>query len=308
MNDIINTVPHSKVYTYADDTTLIVYAESTIKLQQLAQSELANLISYFHSNNLVPNPTKTQYTIFYPTPTPLHDDITLHIGDVTLKHTTTARLLGVTMQQNLKHHETIKNIVRKLQTTIQMFRHVNKLVDRRIMVRLYYAYAYPHLIGNITVWGHENDNKDYLQPLIKTHKKIVRLTCNVPPLTHTKPLMAQLHILKLTNVYILRAALEMHPFIYPQGQRNRPEHNHHYIWTTQIHDYPTRYSRQQRHYITNNNRRAVVDMTDTTRRNSKIWNSIPLEIQHMRNKQQFKQRLTDYLLKQQSDEANKTND
>ena len=54
------------MYTYADDTTLIITASTVTDLEKLAQSELNNLISYFHRNNLVPNPTKTVYTIFYP--------------------------------------------------------------------------------------------------------------------------------------------------------------------------------------------------------------------------------------------------
>ncbi len=62
--DIIKTVTKSSVYTYADDTTLIITATTINALEELAQSELTNLINYFHQNNLVPNPTKTNYSIF----------------------------------------------------------------------------------------------------------------------------------------------------------------------------------------------------------------------------------------------------
>ena len=62
INDIIKTTPKSKVYTYADDTTLILTAPNVQDLQKLAQTELTNLINYFYINNLVPNPTKTNYT------------------------------------------------------------------------------------------------------------------------------------------------------------------------------------------------------------------------------------------------------
>jgi hypothetical protein len=66
INDIIKTVPNSKVYTYADDTTLVITANTLPELEKLAQSELSSLINYFYDNNLVPNPTKTTYTTFYP--------------------------------------------------------------------------------------------------------------------------------------------------------------------------------------------------------------------------------------------------
>ena len=80
INDIIKTVPNSKVYTYADDTTLVISAETTNALQQLAQSELNSLIKYFHCNNLVPNAGKTCFTVFYPRKA---DDINI-VTDVSL--------------------------------------------------------------------------------------------------------------------------------------------------------------------------------------------------------------------------------
>jgi hypothetical protein len=96
INNIIRTVPNSKVYTYADDTTLIITASTETELQTLAQTELHNLITYFHNNNLVPNPTKTQFSIFHPTPSTRN--ITLQINDTAIAETNQARLLGITMQ------------------------------------------------------------------------------------------------------------------------------------------------------------------------------------------------------------------
>ena len=66
-NDITNEVPESNIYTFADDTTDIVTANTVNDLQQQAQTELDKLTNYFHSNNLVPNPKKTIYIVFNPT-------------------------------------------------------------------------------------------------------------------------------------------------------------------------------------------------------------------------------------------------
>ena len=122
INNIISAVPSSKVYTYADDTTLIITAADIDALEKLAQSELNNLINYFHANNLVPNPKKTQYTVFH-----LHNppDIQLLVNNKALEHTKQAKLLGIYMQNNFKHHRTITNIIKKLQPAIQILRHAN---------------------------------------------------------------------------------------------------------------------------------------------------------------------------------------
>ena len=297
INNIIRTVPNSKVYTYADDTTLIITAATETGLQTLAQSELHNLITYFHNNNLVPNPTKTQYTIYCPTrPT---DNITLQINNTAITRTSKAKLLGITVQSNLKHHQTITNIIKKLQQVIHKFRYANKFLSTRSMKEQYYSLAYPHLIGAISLWGTEKPNSTRLQPLIRTQKKIIRLVAKRPPRTHTKPLMIDLKILGITDLYILRVCAEMHEHIYQRTLANRPEHNHNYISTAQVHEYPTRHSMQQHYYIPNRKERPLCTMQHYTRKYTAIWNQIPLEIRKTQTLTTFKKLLTEYLLEKQ---------
>jgi hypothetical protein len=309
INDIILTVPQSKVYTYADDTTLIITSPNIEELQKLAQSELTNLIRYFHVNNLVPNPTKTVYSIFHPQKL---NNLPININDNTLQHTAQAKLLGITIQDNLKHHTTITKIIKKLQPTIRNFTYANKFLPTHKMRELYFTHAYPHLIGAITIWGTENDKKTYIQPLIRTQKKLIRLIKNLPPRTHTKPLMTELKILKLTNLYILRVCVEMHPFIHPPTLTNRPEHIHNYLWTAQIHDYPTRYSRQKHHFIPNpykysKTKQPKYTMNYLTRQYTKIWNTLPLEIRNTSTLTTFTKLLKTYLLHQQQTSATQWN-
>ena len=179
INNILHTVPKSKVYTYADDTTLIITADNKKELQTLAQSELTNLITYFHKNNLVPNPTKTQYTIFYPTTE--QETIQLHINKTPIQQTETAKLLGIFIEQKMKYHKTITNIIKKLQGTIRDFKYANKLLPPTTMLNIYHQQAYPHLIGDITIWGTSNPAQTYIQPLIRIQKKLIRLIKNLPP-------------------------------------------------------------------------------------------------------------------------------
>ena len=112
INDIIKTVPNSDVYTFADDTTLIISAANMPALQKLAQTELNNLTTYFHTNNLVPNPTKTNYSIFFPYRKHPQQNITLTVNTTTLEQKTHAKLLGIIVQDDLKHNLTISRIVK----------------------------------------------------------------------------------------------------------------------------------------------------------------------------------------------------
>ena len=127
-------------------------------------------------------------------------------------------------------------------------RHANKLLPIAIMRQLYYTHVYPHLTYAIAIWGTDNPRKAYIQPLIRAHKKIIRLTANLPPRTHATPLMQKLRILDITSLYVQRVRLEMYPFIKHKHTIDLPEHNHIYTLVSQIHSYPTRHAKQRYYY------------------------------------------------------------
>lgn len=300
INDILKTVPDSNVYTYADDTTLIISSKSIPELQKLAQSELNKLIDFFNSNNLVPNPTKTNYSIFYPT-TNDQNTLELKIGNTILQQNPKTKLLGIYIQENLKLNETISDIIRKLQPTIQSFRYANKLTSTKIMKQLYYTHIYPHLIGAISIWGTDDPTKTYMQPLFRTHKRIIRLIVNRPPRTHTGPIMKELGIMNLQNLYIHRVCTEMHPYIHPQPNINRPEHNHYYTTVSQIHEYNTRSSAQNAIFNDHSNRTGPHYASEhLTKEYARVWNLIPQNLREINKTPKFKQELKNLLLEQQS--------
>jgi hypothetical protein len=299
INDIIKTTPKSKVFTYADDTTLIITADNTNDLQKLAESELANLVKYFYTNNLIPNPTKTEYTIFYPQKL---KSINLKVNkedDKYLKHTKTAKLLGLLIQKNMKYNETITQIIKKLQPIMHSFKYAKKFLPTQIMRNLYYSLIHPHFMLNMTIWGTENDKKTYIQPLIRIQKRIIRLMVNTNPRAHTKPIMTKHKIMNLTNLYIYQVCIGAHPFIHPQSQLNRPEHDHEYIWTAQIHNYPTRHTLDKHIYIPNTSKNAKHTIGHLTAQYARIWNSLPSNIRDIRSKDGMKKALKNYLLEKQ---------
>ena len=63
INDIFLTRHTSVMNTviYADDTTLIVAADSIDDLSTSAQSELRSLYQSFHDNSIIPDPKQTHY-------------------------------------------------------------------------------------------------------------------------------------------------------------------------------------------------------------------------------------------------------
>jgi len=244
---------------------------------------------------LIPNPKKTGYTVFYPTTLTTN----LQISSQHIEHQNSTKLLGIYIQQDLKHHDTIRHIIKKLQPTVRSFRYANKYLNENTMTEQYYTHIYPHLIGSISIWGTDDPHKTYIQPLIRIHKRIIRYICRSPPRAHTNPLMNRLQILSINNLYILRSAVEMHR-IRSTADENRPDHVHHYIQTSNQHRYQTRFSQRKTNYIPSNSKNQRSKMNPFAREYSRIWNSLPDGLREIESTSELKTKLKTYLLAKQS--------
>lgn len=305
-NTISKTSQHGTIYTYADDTTVILSAPTTEILQQHAQETLNNLTTYLYNNNLIPNPTKTTYTPFYPKIFP--KTFSLTINDTNLEQQNHTKLLGLVLQNNLKYDLHIQHIIKKLQPLIHTLRHINKIFHRKTLINIYFSLAYPHLILHIPIWGNNNSKKTYLQPLHIIHKKIIRLICNTPPkilknniwtYSHTLPLMKKHNILSIFNLYTLRTCLLVHPYLHwhpPLSLPNRPHNNNNYTFVTEIHNYETRYALNKHLYIPNNTK----SIPSSTKQRTQTWNQLPLTIRQNPNLATFKKEISTYLLRLQN--------
>jgi hypothetical protein len=305
INDIVKTVPRSTVYTYADDTTLVVTAPTVGELQNLAQAELTNLVRYFHTNNLVPNSEKTVYSVFYPKRS---EDIALAVNGSGITRKREAKLLGLYVEENLKHHKTVNHIVWKLGPLAHAFRYATRLLPTREMKKLYDTHVYPHLIYALPVWGTDKERAGYLKPLTLMHKRFVRLVRNVQIRAHTKPIMEELEILTLQNLYTLRVCSEMHPFIHPRQQvrtasgtrthippPNRPKHIHHYPKTSESHRHATRGADASHQHLAEDNGHGHY-----AQRYAAIWNKLPPHLRSISGHKEFTGTLKAYLLANQS--------
>jgi hypothetical protein len=262
-----------------------------------------NLISLGLSNSYIPTTSsqtkkKTTYTTFYPS---THPDIHLSFNNTKLKQEPTTKLLGILIQNNLKFHQNVTNTIKKLHPHIHTFRYINKILPTETMLQLYHSYIYSIIIYALPIWGSHRSNSTYLQPLHKTHKKIIRLICNKRPQTPTKPLFHQLQILNIFNLYIYRTAIDMHPFIHPPTEElNRPTHNHQYHRAADIHQHSTRFATSQSLYIPNTNQYLAEyqpshSIDHYAKKFSHLWNNIPHNIRSIPNIKTFKATLKQHL-------------
>ena len=105
--------------------------------------------------------------------------------------------------------------------------------------------------------------------------------------------MNELKLLTITNIYIMRVCIEIHPYIHKDDTPiNRPEHNHQYTKASQIHNHSTRYATQKHHYISH-------DTEHLTKKYTTIWNTIPQKYREITQITPFKNKIKHHLLNKQ---------
>ena len=295
INDIFKTV-NSDVYTYADDTTLVVTAAREADLQALAQSELGKLITYFHRNNLVPNANKTVHSTFY------GPHLEIKVGDTVVEHTETTPLLGIQVQTDFQYEVTLAKLVAKLQHIARQLAYANKLLPLAELRKIYFMHVYSHIIYAITIWGTTNPNTGRLSTLIKLHKKIIRRLCNKPRDAHTAPLMRKMQILPLHAIYFLRVCAEVHkydPSHVRPAATNLPRNDHTYKATWQVHKHNTRAASSRRLFTTqpytHYSKPNEIQLEHFNNEYSRIYNLVPDDIRAITSTKEFKIALANYL-------------
>ena len=147
------------------------------------------------------------------------------------------------------------------------------------MKSLYSTFAYPYLTYCIHVWG--KTFSTYLDPLIKTHKRIIRVITHSNYKAHTQPLFKHLGLLNLSGIYEYMVAIFMFKF----RDNDLPLiFNSMFTVNSSKHDYPTRQADDYQipNWRLETKRRSI------SVQGAYIWNRIPTDIKNVSSLNVFK--------------------
>ena len=112
INDLNFVVQVSSLRLYADDTTTFASDSNTTALELAVNQDLDKLSSWFSSNYLSINQSKTQAMILGN----YSQEPVLHIGDSTIEITNSLKILGVQIDNRLSFEEHISVVLKKRST------------------------------------------------------------------------------------------------------------------------------------------------------------------------------------------------
>ena len=276
INDFPLISDQSKMFLYADDTTICLSDSNYDSLVGKVNAELVKVGDWIADNKLSMNIGKSCWMLVTTKTIRQNIEQDVSFNNVPLKLCEQAKSLGVIFDNNLSFKPHINYIVGKISKIVGIFYKLKPIVPKEILINLYYSLVYPHLTYCILIWG--GTYRTHLSDIELLQKKLVRLITNSEYLAHSKPLFYQTGILNIFELY------EYHLGIFAFKNKSKFHHA--------THNYSTRNAEL---FVPCFSRLSISQRT--------IWyaapnffNSLPTELKECRSLGIFKKKCKTYLL------------
>ena len=158
INDLPNCLSNCERRMYADDAHLkfLTYAGDCVdNLQLHLNQDSENVQSWFWANELTLNMTKTEFILIGSRQrlSTLTDSPTITINDNQVSQVTTAKSLGVTIDNKLDWSSHIDKLTKKVASGIGAIKRIRHLVPQATLHLISQAMIQPHFDYCNIVWG-----------------------------------------------------------------------------------------------------------------------------------------------------------
>ena len=121
VNDIANCLTHSKLISFADDTTVFFSSKCINDLYQNMNSDLDDLTHWFKANRLSLNVNKSNCMLFQPNGNQNTLGNTLNIGVDPIQHITNCKFLGIFIDNQLRWNNHLSHISAQLSRSVYIY-------------------------------------------------------------------------------------------------------------------------------------------------------------------------------------------
>lgn len=153
-NLFINDLPlavEDMTVLFADDAAFVLTANTLDGLLEKIRNLFSDIAGYLRVNKLVPNAAKSKLMMFTSRPT-VNLPVMLFEGKE-IEWVSEFKYLGLTLTNNLSFSKHINKIALNLSRITGTFINLRSFLPIHILIKLYYALAFPHIQNHIVVWG-----------------------------------------------------------------------------------------------------------------------------------------------------------
>lgn len=226
VNDLCQlSLPNCKIFSYADDTALLIHGRDWNEARRIAENCLGSLSGYLSANLLTLNIAKTNFITFsfQKSSQPSSDTYVIkkhtstcnqlneYISTCKCEHITKTdhtKYLGVNIDSTLSWKIHLTQLTSRIRKLIYIFKNLRHSADRQTLTMTYNALCQSLLEYCIPVWGAANKT-DMIK--VERAQRAVLKVMNFKPIKYsTTTLYAENKILTVRQLYILKLAVKKH--------------------------------------------------------------------------------------------------
>jgi hypothetical protein len=154
INDIAKCSEILRLILFADDTNNFYSNSDMSEIENIVNTELCKLSTWFKANKLSLNATKTNFIIFgYKKMSKYGKKLKLMLDGNVLERTDCTKFLGVYLDEKLKWHTHLNHISGKIAKGLGMLGRVSKILPSNVLRTLYHTLIFPYLNYCCIAWG-----------------------------------------------------------------------------------------------------------------------------------------------------------
>lgn len=182
VNSLPSCLKFCDVAVYADDTVIYYSGSSAEEISEALNADLRQLSSWFKSNLLTLNATKSKFMLFGNNRSPKYrnvQDLSIVIDVDHLERVESFKYLGVTIHQCMSWSEHIDSLSKKVNQRLGIIRRVKYLLPMSARITLYNTLVVPLLDYADVIWGDKN-NETIMNQLQILQNRAAKIILNRP--------------------------------------------------------------------------------------------------------------------------------
>ena len=263
---------------FADDTTVLVFCNTTFNTEIKTNTILNSLLQSFSQHNLYINKQKTNIIHFTTKNSKQPHLPAVFLADSILPHTSTTKFLGLLINENLSWNDHVKYLKSKLNSSLFILRRIIHNCDQNTAFSVYHGLIISLMSYGISLWGASSTNN--LKDVLVIQKRALRYILSLNKKQSCRPYFKQHNLLTIPSLFIFQTLL------LTRKRKNV------FPLLGDCHSYETR----------NKNKFAVAQHRLKLSENScayigvKLYNSLPDEIKQIKTHATFRKKLKQFLI------------
>lgn len=219
INDLSLLPLKGRVFLYADDATLFYPGRSRMETCTAMNHDLELLSSYFRTNLLVLNKSKTKFVHFHDRHQVLDAGIPVLVDGELVEEVESVTHLGLVLDCHLTWSEHCNMVAKKVSAGVAAIFQCRDFLPSDVLLCMYHSFVHSHLCYMVGLWGAAD--AVYLKPLQVLQNRALRMIYRVPRLTPR----VELYLRHAKTVLPIKALHRFYVLKYMKQCLNNETHN-----------------------------------------------------------------------------------